>query len=563
MKTKFAKLSFITPLLVMVVGVLIVITYSFVVYSSYVLFTEGTAMSIYGINKSNVYQIHSIVKGNLLTKDKADEEAYLQLSKNIEQINNLVIQGGEYISNDNKVFLPASTGEALVVSKKAAEVWAKYKALSDDILKTPFLEELQIVAVSDGEEERNHTVTAFLPSKTLPAKISELNKLNTELVQLYDKGAEVYTQSFMQKQIVIQVGIFISVVLCLATFLVTYFVVLRKMILKPLAKISAVSKQVALGDISQPIGIKQNNEIGELAQSMNQVIDRFKESSEFANKIGSGSFDSDFSMASEQDELGRALLGMKENLLNVAIEDKKRNWTTEGFAKFGDILRSKGENMEEMTYAIISNLIKYLQANQGSIYVLEEEQNEQMLVMKSCYAYGKKKFVNHTLAVGEGLLGQAVLEKDIIFLTDIPQNYIKITSGLGEASPNCILIAPLQVNGEVYGALEIASFKKFEAHEIEFIKKLSETIAATISSVKINEKTRILLEDSQQLTEQMRAQEEEMRQNVEELSATQEEMERKHRELAAMKEIMEEEIAEKNALIQRLLAEEPRLQSLV
>ena len=102
-----------------------------------------------------------------------------------------------------------------------------------------------------------------------------------------------------------------------------------------------------------------------------------------------------------------------------------------------------------------------------------------------------------------------------------------------------VLISPLIVNEEVFGALEIASFNKFEAHEIEFVKKLSETIAATISSVKVADQTKSLLEESQSMTEQMRAQEEEMRQNMEELTATQEEMSRKQKELIEMQEQMQ------------------------
>ena len=89
---------------------------------------------------------------------------------------------------------------------------------------------------------------------------------------------------------------------------------------------------------------------------------------------------------------------------------------------------------------------------------------------------------------------------------------------------------PLQVNDEVEGILELASFRPFAPHEIDFLEKLGESVAAAIRNTRINEKTRSLLTETQQQAEEMRAAEEEMRQNMEELAATQEEMQRKEQE---------------------------------
>jgi PAS domain S-box-containing protein len=150
--------------------------------------------------------------------------------------------------------------------------------------------------------------------------------------------------------------------------------------------------------------------------------------------------------------------------------------------------------------------------------------------MKACYAWDKKKFLNHKIYRGEGLAGQAWQEGDMVYLTEIPQNYIKIASGLGDANPTSVLIVPLKVNDQIFGVVELASFNAFQDFEKEFVQKIAETIASTISTVKINARTQRLLEESQEMTEQMRAQEEEMRQNMEELQATQEEMQRSQAE---------------------------------
>jgi PAS domain S-box-containing protein len=270
-----------------------------------------------------------------------------------------------------------------------------------------------------------------------------------------------------------------------------------------------------------------NDEIGEMASATDNLVNGLKATTQFAENIGNGKYDSDFQPLSEHDVLGNALLNMRVNLSRVAEDDKKRNWATEGLAKFGDILRANNSNLEKLSDEIISNLVKYLKANQGALYIIDDEENEDpAMSMTACYAWDKKKFVNQKIHKGEGLAGQAWQEMDTVYLTDVPQNYIKITSGLGDANPNSILIVPLKVNDQIFGVVEIASFAVLKDYEIEFVQKIAESIASTISSVKINARTQRLLEESQQMTEQMRAQEEEMRQNMEELQATQEEMQR-------------------------------------
>jgi transcriptional regulator with GAF, ATPase, and Fis domain len=124
----------------------------------------------------------------------------------------------------------------------------------------------------------------------------------------------------------------------------------------------------------------------------------------------------------------------------------------------------------------------------------------------------------------------------------VPQDYVRITSGLGGENPKSCLLVPLRVNDAIYGVLELASFNLYADFEIELVEKLAETIASTISSVKINESTRVLLERTQQQAEEMKSQEEEMRQNMEELSATQEEMQRKEGEYIQRIQELEERL---------------------
>jgi PAS domain S-box-containing protein len=303
---------------------------------------------------------------------------------------------------------------------------------------------------------------------------------------------------------------------------------LMRNITVPINYIRDIVVKMGRGELVDDKGAKfGRDEIGEMAVAMDKLVNGLKATTLFAKNIGEGKYDSEFKPLSDHDVLGNALLEMRSNLSRVADEDKKRNWATEGMAKFGEILRENTNDVNKLCDTVIGNLVKYLSANQGALYLVDDmEADDPTVSLMSCYAWDKKKFINQQIHRGEGLIGQAWQEKDIIFLTDVPNNYIKITSGLGDANPNCVLIVPLKVNDQIFGVVEIASFNVIREFEIDFVKKIAETLASTISTVKVNAKTQKLLEESQELTEQMRAQEEEMRQNMEELQATQEEMER-------------------------------------
>lgn len=234
------------------------------------------------------------------------------------------------------------------------------------------------------------------------------------------------------------------------------------------------------------------------------------------------------------DSIGNALLKIEEEMRIIKEREDKHNWVTQGLAKFGEILRNKKE-LKEYASQIISNLVKYVGANQGALFIeFENEQDGRYLELAACYAYDRKQFQEKRIMEGEGLLGQCMLEKDIIFLTEIPKEYVKITSGLGYAVPRNIVVVPLLVNDQFYGAIELALFEVLQPHQIKFLKEVAESIASEISSIKSFEKTQRLLQESNVLANELQTREEEMRQNLEELAATQEEMARKQLELTGV-----------------------------
>lgn len=234
---------------------------------------------------------------------------------------------------------------------------------------------------------------------------------------------------------------------------------------------------------------------------------------------------------STNNELLQELKLLEEKLRKVAEEEKQRNWSAIGLANFSHLLREHDDDLEKLTSIFLSKLVAYVNANQGSVFVKTELNGRIVLEQKACYAYDRKKFVTAIIEIGEGILGQTYLEKETTFLTEVPDNYVHITSGLGDATPRSLVLVPIKINEEVLGILELASFSVFPAHVVQFLEKVCESLASTISSAQIKIQTHQLLIESQEKTEQMKSQEEELRQNLEELQATQEQMERKQREL--------------------------------
>ena len=307
-------------------------------------------------------------------------------------------------------------------------------------------------------------------------------------------------------------------------------------ITKPIIHISKILRLIAKGEIGEveKMDFRNRDEIGEIVDSTNILVENLKETAEFAQQIGAGNINTEYNIISEKDLLGNSLIEMRESLKKAKNEEDKRreyeerqNWATIGFAKFGELLRNNTDNMEEFTYNVISNLVKYTKSNQGAMFLLNDDTNNPYLTMSSCYAYDRKKFVDKKIDLGSNLVGQCFLEAQTIYMTDVPNNYVSITSGLGDANPKAIIIVPLKFNDKVFGVIEMASFSKYEDYKIEFIEKLAENIASTISTVKVNMQTVSLLQESKLKSEELASQEEEMRQNLEELQSTQEESARK------------------------------------
>ncbi|MGB5928499.1 MAG: GAF domain-containing protein, partial [Cyclobacteriaceae bacterium] len=343
-------------------------------------------------------------------------------------------------------------------------------------------------------------------------------------------GEELSAASFRQQ---------IYTAICLTIILIILgagFMLVHNNIIRPVNKLTGATSKVAKGKFGDTITVNSGNELSRIAGDINILANTLQNADTFTHEIGSGNLEVSYPGIENEKEaihLAASLLEMRHNMKQSAEEGRQRRWITEGLARFSEILRTNNSDLKSMAGEVVSSLVKYLEANQGAFFVVDgDADTEQTLILRAAYAFDRQKFISKEVKKGQGLIGQAFVEQETIYLTEVPDDYLDIRSGLGDAGPKSVLIIPLKVNGEIHGVIEIASFTKIPSYRREFAEKVGETIASTISTVKINEQTSLLYRESQEMTEQLRAQEEEMRQNMEEMQATQEEMRRTQQELS-------------------------------
>ncbi|QCK15635.1 GAF domain-containing protein [Mangrovivirga cuniculi] len=296
---------------------------------------------------------------------------------------------------------------------------------------------------------------------------------------------------------------------------------------------------------------KSSKNILKQGEIIDRIVANLKKASTFIQSITKGNLDvvwegmDEQARAENSGTIAGELLQMRDQLIEVNKEEEKRKWVTEGVANFSDLVREHKEDFDMLSTKVISYIVKYTNSNQGGLYLLNETEDDPYLELTSLYAYDKQKFENQRIPVGVGLIGEAFREGEIALYKDIPDNYINITSGLGEGLPRNLIIVPIKTDEKTLGALEMASFELYLDHHIEFLERIALTLGSEIATSKSNILNKKLLQISKENEEILQSQEEEMRQNMEELQATQEELERQKKELEDKITVLEEKLAQK------------------
>jgi HAMP domain-containing protein/signal transduction histidine kinase/DNA-binding response OmpR family regulator len=266
--------------------------------------------------------------------------------------------------------------------------------------------------------------------------------------------------------------------------------------------ISEVALSVTKGDLTRMIRVEAKGELEELKDTINQMIANLKETT----------------------------------LLN-----QEQDWLKSNLAKFTQMLQGQ-KDLNTVTRRILSELAQVVNAQMGMFYILEQDEDEQNKKLKlfSAYANNEERNIQREFALGQGLVGQCAVEKERILLTNVPSNYLRISSGLGEAPPVSVIVLPVLFENQIKAVIELASFGEFSETHLDFLSQLTESIGIVLNTIEANTRTEELLAQSQSLTEELRRTNEELQDKAHLLVKQKEEVEAKNKEVEDARKSLEE-----------------------
>ncbi len=509
-------------------------------------------------------QIDTIRKG--FVSNKIRNGADLMLSLTIDLVNCETGQRGFLLSGIEEYLEPFSFG-TLSYEKHISELkkidYASAGINTDEVSRLEDLAERWFAKVAFPEIEarreqnkypkKNKDVTALLESgrgKQLMDKMRNiLDKLVAEEERLLAvRSGEVLTRSNATVMTVF-FGVFIAVLVgCIVSFLIVSDVS-RQLGSEP-AVIENLAERVAEGELSMEFESLKRDATG-VYSSTKIMVENLHAVVRQADALSRGDYNERIEPRSDKDELGHALARMTDTLRTVSAQNARENLLKSGQTELAEKLRGD-RSVVELTGNVITFLAEYFGAQVGAFYLSVPDN---MLELAAGYAYRKRNESAIRFAVGEGLVGQAAGELKPIIITKVPEDYIRVTSGLGDAVPASILVYPILLMGKLKGVIELGMLKTFSDRDLEFMNLVAESIAIALNSADSRNQMETLLDKTQQQAESLQCQQEELRQTNEELEsqklslvesesqlqAQQEELRQTNEELQEQTQLLEEQ----------------------
>ncbi len=333
-----------------------------------------------------------------------------------------------------------------------------------------------------------------------------------------------------------------GIVLWILSIALIYFI--TGYITAPFKQLIGFAEKVALGDFEceqKDMEITRKDEIGQLQKAFRAISFSLKETAEVSNAIASGDFSKSLKPKSNNDLLAFAINKMRDALEKKKHEseenkeeEEKQKWINKGLGLISDVLKKNQDDTQNLTGKLIKTLVEYLDVALGGVYMKEtDSEGNDVYRMVAAYAYSEQRYVDRKFYQGESLVGSCVSEQRVIYMSNIPEGYITVLSGIGESAPKSLILIPLKYNDEVFGVLELASLREFSEKEQEFLKNAADNIASTLSLTQISLQTGLLLEKTKKQARELEIRDKEMKLTLQKISDLQEETARKEAEMRA------------------------------
>ncbi len=275
--------------------------------------------------------------------------------------------------------------------------------------------------------------------------------------------------------------------------------------------IAEVATAVTEGDLTRSITVEARGEVSELKDNINTMIGNLRETTE---------------------------------------RNQEQDWLKTNLAKFTGMLQGQ-RDLVTVGQTLLSQLASLIDAQHGTVYQKMAADGEPVLKRLAGYASSGEGHEPDTFEIGEGLLGQCALEKRRIHLANVPVDYIRVHSGLGEARPHHVIVLPVLFEDETKAVIELASMHPFTATHVTFLEQLTQNIGVVLNTIEANMRTESLLRQSQELTAELQTRQtelqntnQELAEKARQLAEQNEEVERKNKEVEHARHALEEKAAE-------------------
>ncbi len=440
-----------------------------------------------------------------------------------ELISSLVINAQGYLSSGDRIFYDSFYTDRYQLVEELdmlQHAWsdqpdklmylAEIKQLTDDWI-TREVDKIVLHIQQDKETTQqilidtlllNNALLKQIKTKMDPLKAVEKQQLSEQLERVKNTTETARTGFIICALVLIGSGIGLSL---FATAGIT-----RRM-----KRLVTAGKKFEQGDLDVDVEIDSNDETGALAHTFNQMVQRLRHVEAVTTATAAEDFSMQVKVLSEKDQLAKSVNQMSNSLKHLAIHRKEQDWLKSGLADLHYKMRSEHE-LIPLAQLVITYLANYLKAQVGVFYLAEGER----LKLVTSYAYKKRNNSDNEFRFGEGLIGQAALEQQSILYSQMPddqQQQLTINAGMGESQPGDVIVLPLIHENKVEAVLALGVNQRFNDIELEFLDKVTNSIAISIHVARTQQQLVQLLEESTQQSEELQTQQEELKAANEEL----------------------------------------------